>query len=83
MRDCCVIAAIYGHDIEGDEEVQSRIIQCVAGDTLLSGVGGAKKMAISSVAKRLTARLSARGAQPAALCSCCNCKAMAALCFAI
>ena len=32
MRDVCLIAALYGHDIENDKDVQSKILECIIGD---------------------------------------------------
>ena len=67
MRDTCVIAAIYGHDIENDE-VQGRIFQCVGEMMFEKGEGGGATSAIvKSVSKRITARISQRSASSVAI----------------
>jgi hypothetical protein len=67
MRDCCVIAAIYGHDIT-QEAVQSSILQCVEQMMFEKGEGGGGTAAVAkSVGKKVMARISARSASSAAI----------------
>jgi hypothetical protein len=66
MRDTCVIAAIYGHDIE-DDEVQGRIFQCVGEMMFEKGEGGGTPAIVKSVGKKITARISQRSASSAAI----------------
>ena len=67
MRDTCVIAAIYGHDIE-DDEVQGRIFQCVGEMMFEKGEsGGGTSAIVKSVGKKITARISQRSASSAAI----------------
>ena len=70
MRDCCVIAALYGHDIES-EAVQGKIYQCV-GEMLFDGGsdgggGMVEKAVVKQVAKKVTARISARSGASVAI----------------
>ena len=32
MRDVCLVAALYGHDVENDKAVQSLILECIIGE---------------------------------------------------
>ena len=67
MRDCCVIAALYGHDITTDE-VQSNILQCVEQMMFEKGEGASGTAVVAkSVGKKVMARISAKSASAAAI----------------
>eukprot|EP01047_Picozoa_sp_COSAG01_P025373 COSAG01_NODE_1599_length_9768_cov_27.481849_4_plen_1677_part_00 len=80
MRDVCLVAALYGHDIE-DEDVKARILECVTGDLAERAAAGSDvqvsvrvkdavvKKSIHKLSTKITTELAARQASALAISS--------------
>ena len=76
MRAVCLIAALYGHDIEKDEEVQEQILICVMGDRAEAKAKGKKGVAgkvagkaADKLAQHVASKFAAKQASAMAICS--------------
>ncbi len=43
MRAVCLVAALYGHDVENDEDMKAQVLTCVMGDRAEMKAKGSKK----------------------------------------
>jgi|EP01046_Picozoa_sp_COSAG06_P032061 hypothetical protein len=76
MRAVCLVAALYGHDLEKDEDIKTEVLICVMGDRAEMKAKGKKKgmgdQAVKAAMDKLTASMSAKFAaqQASALAIC-------------